>query len=162
MANGTGGIIFEATDKAESAWEFLKWWTDHDTQVTYTYTLSSTYGKEFFWLPSNLSALSDAPIDQADKEVIMEQVKWLRDVPRTPGQYLLERSISDIWNTMVLDGTSAQVAVDEKVIAINREIKKKMTELNYYDEDGNLLTPYVLRDIDWIQEMMERGKEGAK
>ena len=66
---------------------------------------SSTYGKEFFWLPSNLSALSDAPIDQADKEVIMEQVKWLRDVPRTPGQYLLERSISDIWNTMVLDGT---------------------------------------------------------
>lgn len=162
VANGTGGIIFEATDKAESAWEFLKWWTDHDTQVTYTYTLSSTYGKEFFWLPSNLSALSDAPIDQADKEVIMEQVKWLRDVPRTPGQYLLERSISDIWNTMVLDGTSAQVAVDEKVIAINREIKKKMTELNYYDEDGNLLTPYVLRDIDWIQEMMERGKEGAK
>ena len=50
----------------------------------------------------------------------MEQEKWLRDVPRTPGQYLLERSISDIWNTMVLDGTSAQVAVDEKVIAINR------------------------------------------
>ncbi len=54
------------------------------------------------------------------------------------------------------------MAVDEKVIAINREIKKKMTELNYYDEDGNLLMPYVLRDIDWIQEMMERGKEGAK
>ncbi len=162
VANGTGGIIFEASEKEREAWEFLKWWTDHDTQVTYTYTLSSTYGKEFFWLPSNLEALSDAPIDQADKEVILEQVKWLRDVPRTPGQYLLERSISDIWNTMVLDGTSAQVAIDEKVIAINREIRKKMTELGYYDENGTLIKPYMIRDIDWIEEMMKKGREAVK
>jgi len=73
---------------------------------------------------------------------------------------LLERSISDIWNTMVLDGTSAQVAVDEKTIDINREIKKKMTELGFYDEEGNLLKEYVIRDIDWIREQMKAaGKE---
>lgn len=161
VANGTGGVIFGDTDKQEEAWEFLKWWTEHDTQVTYTYTLRSTYGKQFFWIPSNVEALADAPIDQADKQVILEQVTWLRDVPRTPGQYLVERSISDIWNTMVLDGTSAQVAVDEKTIAINREIKKKMTELGFYDENGTLLKPFVIRDIDWIREKMEQGRKGA-
>ena len=160
VANGTGGVIFGDTEQAEDAWEFLKWWTAHDTQVTYTYTLRSTYGKQFFWMPSNVEALQDAPIDQADKDIILEQVQWLRDVPRTPGQYLLERSISDIWNTMVLDGTSAQVAVDEKTIDINREIKKKMTELGFYDEEGNLLKKYVIHDIDWIREQMEKaGKE---
>lgn len=159
VANGTGGIIFEGTKHADEAWTFLKWWTDHDTQVNYTYTLQSTYGKEFFWLPSNLEALADAPIEQADKQVILEQVQWIRDVPRTPGQYLLERSISDIWNTMVLDGTSAQVAVDEKSVAINREIKKKMTELGYYDEEGNLLKPYIIRDVDWIKEQMKKRLE---
>lgn len=160
VANGTGGIIFKDTNKAEDAWEFLKWWTAHDTQVNYTYTLRSTYGKQFFWMPSNLEALADAPIDQADKDIILEQVQWLRDVTRTPGQYLVERSISDIWNTMVLDGTSAQVAVDEKTIDINREIKKKMTELGFYDEAGNLIQPFVIRDIDWIKEQMSKaGKE---
>lgn len=160
VASGTGGVIFEDTDKAEEAWEFLKWWTDHETQVNYTYTLRSTFGKQFFWMPSNLEALADAPIDQADKDVILEQVQWLRDVTRTPGQYLVERSISDIWNTMVLDGTSAQVAVDEKTIDINREIKKKMTELGFYDEAGNLIQPFVIRDIDWIREQMSNaGKE---
>lgn len=160
VANGTGGVIFKDTDQTEDAWEFLKWWTDHDTQVNYTYTLRSTYGKQFFWMPSNLEALSDAPIDQADKDIILEQVQWLRDVTRTPGQYLVERSISDIWNTMVLDGTSAQVAVDEKTIDINREIKKKMTELGFYDEAGNLIQPFVIRDIDWIKEQMSKaGKE---
>ena len=163
VANGTGGIIFKDTDKAKEAWEFLKWWTNHDTQVNYTYTLRSTYGKQFFWMPSNLEALSDAPIDQADKDIILEQVQWLRDVTRTPGQYLVERSISDIWNTMVLDGTSAQVAVDEKTIDINREIKKKMTELGFYDEAGNLIQPFVIRDIDWIREQMEAaGKEAEE
>ncbi len=163
VANGTGGIIFKDTDQAEEAWEFLKWWTAHDTQVNYTYTLRSTYGKQFFWMPSNLDALSDAPIDQADKDIILEQVQWLRDVTRTPGQYLVERSISDIWNTMVLDGTSAQVAVDEKTIDINREIKKKMTELGFYDEAGNLIQPFVIRDIDWIREQMElAGKEAEE
>lgn len=161
VANGTGAVIFNDTEHAEEAWEFLKWWTRTDTQVEYTYTLRSTYGDTYFWLPSNLAALEQAPIDQEDKEVIMDMVEWVRDVPRTPGQYLLERSISDIWNAMVLDGTSAQVAADEKCIDINREIRKKMQELGFYDEAGNLLKPYVIRDVDWIQEQMDAArKEG--
>ena len=159
VANGTGAVIFNDTEHAEEAWEFLKWWTRTDTQVEYTYTLRSTYGDTYFWLPSNLDALEQAPIDQEDKEVIMDMVEWVRDVPRTPGQYLLERSISDIWNAMVLDGTSAQVAADEKCIDINREIRKKMQELGFYDEAGNLLKPYVIRDVDWIQEQMDAARE---
>ena len=63
---------------------------------------------------------------------------------------------------MVFDGTSAQVAADEKVIAINREIRKKMQELGYYDESGNPLKDYVIRDVDWIQEQMDRAKEGGE
>ncbi|MDE7223336.1 MAG: extracellular solute-binding protein [Acetatifactor sp.] len=159
VANGTGAVIFSDTEHAEEAWEFLKWWTRTDTQVEYTYTLRSTYGDTYFWLPSNLEALEQAPIDQEDKEVIMDMVHWVRDVPRTPGQYLLERSISDIWNAMVLDGTSAQVAADEKCIDINREIRKKMRELGYYDEDGNLIKSYVIRDVDWIREQMDAARE---
>lgn len=162
IANGNAGIIFKDTDKAEQAWEFMKWWTDYETQVNYSYTLQSTYGKAFVWLSSNVDAIADSPIDQADKEVILEQIKWLKDTPRTPGQYLLERSISDIWNAMINNGTSAQVAIDEKVIDINREIKKKMTELGYYDEQGNLLKPYVIRDYDWIAEQVEKAKQEGK
>jgi ABC-type glycerol-3-phosphate transport system substrate-binding protein len=159
IANGTGGVIFKDTKKADDAWEFLKWWTDYETQVNYTYALQSTYGKTFLWLSSNVDAVKESPIDQADKQIILEQIKWLRDTPRTPGQYLLERSISDIWNAMINDGTSAQVAIDEKVIPINREIRKKMNELGYYDEAGNLLKPYVIRDVEWIEEQVEKARQ---
>lgn len=159
IANSTGGVIFKATDKKKEAWDFLKWWTDYETQINYTYTLQSTYGRTFIWLSSNVAAVADSPFDQADKQVILEQIKWFRDTPRTPGQYLLERSISDIWNAMINDGTSAQVAIDERVITINREIKIKMNELGYYDEEGNLLRPYVIRDYDWIAEQIEKAKQ---
>ena len=162
IANGTGGVIFADTQMPEEAWEFMKWWTDTKTQVEYTYTLRSTYGDTYFWLPSNVEALEQAPIDQEDKEVILDMVHWLKDVPRTPGQYLLERSISDIWNTMVFDGTSAQVAADEKVIAINREIRKKMQELGFYDDEGNMIKSYIIRDADWIQEQMDKAKKGGE
>ncbi|MCR5153623.1 MAG: extracellular solute-binding protein, partial [Lachnospiraceae bacterium] len=155
VANGTGAIVFKETKKANEAWEFLKWWTEKETQVDYTYTLRSTYGKEFFWIPSNLEALNEAPIDREDKDVIMDSIKWLRDVPRSMGQYLVERSLSDIWNKMINEGVSAQVVIDEQTIPINREIKKKMKELGYTDEDGNLIKPYVIRDIDWVEEQIE-------
>ncbi|MDF2906385.1 MAG: transporter, substrate-binding protein [Herbinix sp.] len=150
IANGTGGVIFKDSNKIQDAWTFLKWWTEYETQIDYTYTLRSTYGKTFVWMSSNIDAVADSPFEQEDKQIILEQIKWLRDVPRSPGQYMLERSISDIWNSMVNDGVSAQVAIDDKVIDINREIKKKMKELGYYDEEGNLKKSYVLRDVDWI------------
>lgn len=159
IANGTGGVIFKDSDKIQDAWEFLKWWTSYDTQINYTYTLQSTYGKTFVWMSSNIDAVADSSFDQADKQVILEQIKWLRDVPRTPGQYMLERSISDIWNDMIKSGKSAQVAIDEQVIGINREIKKKMQELGYYDKNGNLLKPYIIRDVDWIEAQIEKAKQ---
>lgn len=162
VASGTNGFIFKDTKNAEESWEFLKWWTDHETQVDYAYTLQSTYGDAFVWLPSNVQAIEDSPFTQEEKQIILEQIKWLRDVPRTPGQYMAERSLSDIWNNMVFKGTSAQVAVDEKVIGINREIRKKLQELGIYDEEGNLLKPYVLRDIDWIEEQIEKAREEAR
>lgn len=161
VANGTGACIFADTEMAEESWEFLKWWTSEQVQIEYTYTLRSTYGDTYFWLPSNVEALKQAPIDQEDKDVILEMVQWLRDVPRTPGQYLLERSISDIWNAVVLDGSSAQVVTDEKSIDINREIKRKMQEMGFYDEEGNLLERYVIRDVDWIQAQMDAAAEGG-
>lgn len=162
VAASTGGVIFKDTDKASEAWEFLKWWTSTETQVEYTYTLRSTYGDTYFWLSSNLEALQQAPIAQEDKQIILEMADWIRDVPRTPGQYLLERSISDIWNAMVNDGTSAQVAADEKAIDVNREIRKMMQELGYFDENGNQIKSYVIRDVDWIQEQKDAAlaKEG--
>lgn len=158
VANGTGGAIFQSSNKKDEAWEFLKWWTSKDIQTEYTYTLRSTYGKTFFWLSANKAALQNNPMDEADKNIITEQLDYVTDVTRTPGQYLLERTISNIWTTMVFDGTAGQVAVDEAKNDVNKEIVRKMQELGYYDENGKMVKEFKLRGYDWIKQNQDNAK----
>jgi ABC-type glycerol-3-phosphate transport system substrate-binding protein len=160
IGNGTGGAMFKNSDNPEGSWEFMKWWMSTETQTEFAYTLQGTYGPEFLWLSGNLSAVESSPLDNDDKQIILEQIKWLRDVPRTPGQYMLERGLSNIWNTVTFDGTPMRVAIDKEVIVINREIRRKMIEFGYMDADGNTIKPYIIRDVDWIQIQMDNALAG--
>ncbi len=160
IGNGTGGIMFKDAQDLEGSWDFMKWWMSTEAQTDFAYTLQSTYGPEFLWLSGNINAIINSPLDNADKQIILEQIKWLRDVPRTPGQYMLERGLSNIWNTVTFDGTPIRVAIDREIIIINREIRRKMIEFGYLDSDGNVIKPYIIRDVDWIQEQMDNAKVG--
>ncbi len=163
IANGSGAVMFKNEDevKTQQAWDFLKWWMSASTQSEFAFALQSTYGPEFVWLSGNIEAVQNSPIDATDKSVILEQVKWLADIPRTPGQYLLERGLSDIWNTVTFDGTPIRVAIDDQVLKINREITKKMIEFGYLDEKGNVLVPYKIRSIAWIKEQIANATNGG-
>ena len=102
-------------------------------------------------------------MEEKDKNVMLKQINWVTDVTRTPGQYLLERTISNIWTNMVFDGVSAQVSVDEKKADVNKEITRKMTELGYYNDKGKLVKKFKLRGYDWIKKNQENAlKKGGK
>ncbi|HAS72720.1 MAG TPA: ABC transporter substrate-binding protein [Clostridiales bacterium UBA8960] len=160
IANGRGSLILKETKKADEAWAFLKWWTSESVQTTYSYTLQSIYGPEYLWLSGNVEAVKNAPIDMQDKIVILDQINWLRDVPRTPGQYMLERGISDIWNKAVYDNMPTRIAIDRQIITINREIRRKMTEFGYLDEQGNVIKTYNIRDVDWVKDQIDKHGRG--
>jgi ABC-type glycerol-3-phosphate transport system substrate-binding protein len=161
ITNGAGGsIVFENTNQAENCWKFLKWYLSEETQTNYAFSLYTNY--RILHLSSNIKALRNLPIEDKDKRVILESVLWLRDVPRSPGQYLLERGLSDIWNTMVFNGTPAQVAIDKQVIEIQREFKKKMTEFGYLNNMGEQVKPYVVHEVDWIIEQIEKARPEGK
>jgi ABC-type glycerol-3-phosphate transport system substrate-binding protein len=160
VGNGTGGVMFNTADNKEAAWLFMKWWMSVETQSEFAYTLQATYGPEFLWLSGNINAVISSPIENQDKQIILEQINWLRDVPRTPGQYMLERGLSDIWNNVTFEGVPVRVAIDRQVIDINREITRKMVEFGYLDNEGNVLKEFTIRDVDWIKEQIEQAKEG--
>ena len=155
ISNGVGSLIFKDTEKPEESWEFLKWWMSEETQTNYSYTLQTTFGPEYVWLSANLDAVENSPLDDKDKQIIIESASWLRDVPRTPGQYMLERGLSDIWNRSVFNGMSTRVSIDRQVVSINREMEKKMIEFGFIDIEGNVLKEFNVRDIDWVYEQLE-------
>ena len=154
-------MIFKNTNKANEAWEFLKWWTSTPIQIEYSNRLQSTYGPEYTWLSSNVEAIKQAPIDNNDKEVIIDSLEWIIDVPRTPGQYMLERGLSNIWTKVAIENKPIGLSIDNEVVEINREITKKMKEFHYLDSNGNVIKEYKIREKDWIEQIIKAHTGGV-
>ena len=161
VSSGTSAMIFKNTNKANEAWEFLKWWTSTPIQIEYSNRLQSTYGPEYTWLSSNVEAIKQAPIDNNDKEVIVDSLEWIIDVPRTPGQYMLERGLSNIWTKVAIENRPIGLSIDNEVVEINREITKKMKEFHYLDSNGNVIKEYKIREKDWIEQIIKAHTGGV-
>jgi ABC-type glycerol-3-phosphate transport system substrate-binding protein len=135
---GKGVVMFESSEKKKEAWEFIKWWTSTETQSQFGNMIETIYGTEFRWNTSNVEAISQLPWPDDDLEVIQQQWKWLRDIPRLPGDYMLEREISNAWNEVVFEGENERKAIEDAVITTNRELRKKLEEFGYI-EDGKIV-----------------------
>jgi hypothetical protein len=72
---------------------------------------------------------------------------------------MLERGMSDIWNTTVFDGTPVRIAIDRQKQTIDREIRRKMIEFGFLDRNGEVIRPYQVFDVFWIKEQIAKAKE---
>ena len=97
----TGGAetmgILSATDRADDAWEFLKWWSSAEVQAEFGNTLIETFGSEYIWPTANIEAFAQLPLASAHKQVIIEQMQWMTEAPWILGTYMLERELSNAY-----------------------------------------------------------------
>ena len=141
--SGTTGVIFEKSQKKEEAWQFMEWWFSSETQTEFGTQLQLLYGDTYMWNTANMVAFAEMPLDEGDKEIIMEQWDWLHEFVKTPASYMVEREISNVWNAIVFQGENARSALDDAAITMNQEIKRKMESLG--------LTEYDLPSIEEIE-----------
>ncbi|MFN7252326.1 MAG: extracellular solute-binding protein [Anaerobacillus sp.] len=134
-------LIFKDTNKSEEAWQFLKWWSSTEVQIAFGNILQTTYGEEYIWNTANMEAYAGLPWITAHKNVIIEQTEWLTEVPRVPGSYMLEREISNAYNSIILDGQNLRTAIDLASKRINRETSRKLEEFGYI-RNGEIIKHY--------------------
>lgn len=143
-----GAIIFENSKKHKESWEFMKWWLSSETQANFANDIEASYGETFLWNSANLDAFAKASLPKEHKKVILEQWKYLYNVPQTPATYIIERGISDAWNQAVFDQKPLRAVVSDAVITINKEITRKMIEFKYIDEKNNVLKEYYIPRLE--------------
>ncbi|RLQ96881.1 extracellular solute-binding protein [Falsibacillus albus] len=148
--SGQSAMIFKGTKDKKKSWELLKWWMSKETQTAFATNLQTLYGPEYMWNTANIEAFKNLPWPEEDKKVILEQWKYLKEVPKTPGAYMVERELSNIWNKVVFDGENTRSAVDDSVIAIDREISRKMEEFGYM-KNGKVIKPYRVPSIEQVK-----------
>lgn len=151
-------LIFEKSKKKEEAWEFLKWWLSTDVQTEYTYNLQLIYGREFLWNSANIEAFKMLPIENDHVDIIVEQWKHIHEVPKTPGSYIIERELSNIWNRVIFDSIPVRIAIDDAVVKVDRELARKYAEFDYLDKNENVLKPYEMPTVEMVKEWQRLGQ----
>ena len=150
-------VIFKSNaDREAKAWEFIKWWSSTEVQAEFGQTIQTCNGDEYLWPTANVEAFAQLPVDTAHKQVILEFASNVVDVARVPGTYMLEREMSNAFNSIVVDGDNAQTRIDNAVKVIDREMERKLEEFGFTDSDGKTVKEYVIPDMDRVKEILGR------
>ncbi len=143
-------VMFEKSHKQQESWNFIKWWMSKETQVDFMHTIQSILGSEYLWNTANVEAFKELPIPEEHKTIILQQWQYLKEVPRVPGGYMVEREVSNIWNKVVFDGANLRLAIDDATLTINRELRRKQEEFGYIEGD-NVVRAYTVPTIELVE-----------
>lgn len=123
-----GDVILKQSEKAESSWEFLKWWSSADVQTSFAREVEALMGAEARWNTANVEAFENLSWPLEHIEVIQEQWDWAREMPNVLGGYFTDRHLTNAWTTTVVSGGEARNALEQAVKDINRELRMKQEE----------------------------------
>ena len=124
-----GLIMMEQARDKDAAWEFMKWWTDAETQVQFGLQLEAVMGPAARHPTANIEAFGQLPWSVRDYRNIMYQFNYIQGVPQVPGGYLLPRYIRDAWAGVVInEDIGARDAMRLAARLIDEEITFKRNE----------------------------------
>lgn len=148
------GIIFNKSQKKEQAWTFLKWWLSTDTQTLFANNLVNTLGSRYLWNTANLEAFSKLTWNENHKQIILKQWEHVKEVPKIPGSYMVEREISNTLNKVIFDNANLRSTISDSLLVMNKEIDRKMKEFGYLDSEGNRIREYYLPDAETVRKWL--------
>ena len=126
--SGTGCAILEKSKNKEAAWEFLKWWTSADTQLKYNNNVESILGAVSRTTTANVEAFANMSWNREDLSLLLEQRKWIKEIPEVPGSYYLSRAVDQaFWEVYNKNANPKDTLIKWNDVA-NGEIARKIKE----------------------------------
>lgn len=98
---GSSCSILKMTKNPKGAWEFLKWWTNAETQLAYSNEVESVLGPTGRVSVSTVEAFSNMEWDSDMKDTILTAMNQVEEIPEYPGSYYVSRSVyQSFWNVV--------------------------------------------------------------
>lgn len=125
---GTGSVILNQAGNKENAWTFLKWWTQTETQVSYSTEIESVLGPAERQASANIEALKSLSWGKSDVESLQKQWEMIKEIPEVPGGYYTSRVIDQsFWEVVNKQANPRDVLVKWGRSA-DYEIRRKRNE----------------------------------
>ncbi len=152
---GKASIIMQDSKKHDESFELLKWWSSEEVQLKYLENIKMILGERYLAVPANLGALERSVWDQKVKDQSLLQARWSRIPAVTPGSYIIERELTNIWNKIVIDKVNPRIAIDQSIPRVNRELARKFEEFGYL-KGGVVVREYIIPRNENIEKWTKR------
>lgn len=128
---GLATMIMADTDNKNASWEFAKWWTDAETQISYGREMEGLMGSAARVPTANYEAFLSMPWPVDDFEALQIAMKSVKGIPQVPGGYYSWRNVYNAFYSVAtnIDTALPREELMDKVIYINAEIAYKRDEL---------------------------------
>lgn len=130
VATGLGSVIVGKSKNYKEAWEFIKWWTDCDTQVRFCEDCESILGAAARQATANVKALSLISWESNDLNALLSQWSDTNTIPQTPGSYYTTRMYQQAFWSVVNNDSNVRNTLSKWGKLANQEIIRKRTEYN--------------------------------
>ncbi|MFS0725565.1 extracellular solute-binding protein [Paenibacillus sp. 1P07SE] len=131
VASSTTAVLMleNARDK-EASWEFMKWWTEKQTQIEYGREMEGLMGAAARYPTANIEALEQLPWPVKDYRNLEEQWQWVQGIPQIPGGYFTGRHLDNAFRRVVNAGANPRESLSDYIVYINDEITIKRQEFD--------------------------------
>lgn len=126
---GTGAVIFNKVKDRDAAWEFLKWFTETDTQTSYSRAIEALMGPAGRFDTANVKALEKLPWSQEEYNLLKEQEQYIKGIPVIPSSYSVTRNLYNAFRKVTNDNENPRETLNWYNRVINDEIRRKRLEL---------------------------------
>ncbi len=132
-SNGSGAVIFNKVGNKQNAWEFIKWFTEKETQVQYGTQIEGLLGKMGRFDTANTEALAELSWSDDEYARLKAQQDELEEIPVIPSSYAVTRNIMNAFRETVNSLENPRDTLIWYNRDINEEIKRKRKNLGLDD-----------------------------
>ena len=127
-------IILGSSEKPESAWKFLDWFTSDDIQAAYGNLIEARLGTIGRYPTANKRAFQLLPVNAQLRGRIQEQWEKVMEVPQIPASYYVGRNLTNAYRRVIYYHENPRQTLHVYNNTINREIARKNAEIDRFTE----------------------------
>ena len=128
MSGTSALVIMSGAKDIESAWEFMKWYTDTKFQVDYSNELVAILGPAAKNATANMEALEELPWTSREYSQLMKQMDQTAAITNYPGSYILARYTNFAFLNAYNNKADPVDSLLGYINTINKEVTRKRTE----------------------------------
>lgn len=120
--------IMQSSDNQTDAWEFLKWWTGTETQLSYANTVESIMGTAARYSAADPAVVAELPWSNRELAELTAQFEETVGIPAVPGSYMSARMVQYAFDQVVAELANPRETLYLNVKDIDKELEKKWRE----------------------------------